>query len=292
MEVLGHETDRIHMNFHYTDSAGERARSAGEWQGFDLANEFHIYAVDWTPERITWYLNGQEIRQFTNRTYIPSEPMYLIMNLAVGGNWPGAPDEDTRFPSYFEIDYVRIWKPAGDIQLRSVADTFIDAAAPDENFGGERRLVIDGEPERVAFMKFNLDTLSGKNIDSAFLRIRTTGEGIAGSENSQALYLVEEDWREHELTYRNSPAISSDIVGWINKTGANIAYDIPLDVSVIEAHAGDVLSLAMAATGHDGLYIYSREFNPLAPQLIIYLEPEPDSFWEWFRRRFFEVRPD
>ncbi len=44
---------------------------------------------------------------------IPSEPMYIIANLAVGGDWPGNPDATTRFPGFMEIDYIRVFRRTG-----------------------------------------------------------------------------------------------------------------------------------------------------------------------------------
>jgi beta-glucanase (GH16 family) len=70
---------------------------------------FHTYAVSWDPRAIVWYLDGAE----TARQPTPADmdkPMYLIANLAVGGQWPGAPDASTTFPAELQIDYVRIYR--------------------------------------------------------------------------------------------------------------------------------------------------------------------------------------
>jgi len=47
---------------------------------------------------------------FDDSRLIPKEPMYLLVNLAVGGTWPGAPDQQTKFPADFLVDYVRVWQ--------------------------------------------------------------------------------------------------------------------------------------------------------------------------------------
>jgi beta-glucanase (GH16 family) len=51
--------------------------------------------------------------RYTKPAGISQEPMYLLINLAVGGNWPGSPDAKTKFPADFLIDYVRVWRRAG-----------------------------------------------------------------------------------------------------------------------------------------------------------------------------------
>jgi beta-glucanase (GH16 family) len=113
MEVLGHDPNTLYMVLHYNDAQGNRQRSMRESNVSDLSQDWHVYAVRWTPEEVRWYLDGQEMRNFTRAQQLPHEPMYLLINLAVGGDWPGSPDEATRFPSVFLIDYVRIWTPSG-----------------------------------------------------------------------------------------------------------------------------------------------------------------------------------
>jgi beta-glucanase (GH16 family) len=74
--------------------------------------EFHTYSIEWTPDKIVWYVDNNIFHQ-TN-SGVPDENMYLILNLAVGGNWPGEPDSNTVFPSSFKIDYIRIYEYIGN----------------------------------------------------------------------------------------------------------------------------------------------------------------------------------
>ena len=74
----------------------------------DLAGDFHTYAADWQPGVVTWYFDGKQVYQL--REHVPAQPMYIIANLAVGGNWPGHPAPDTAFPAYFEVDYIRVYQ--------------------------------------------------------------------------------------------------------------------------------------------------------------------------------------
>jgi beta-glucanase (GH16 family) len=64
--------------------------------------------VLWQPDRLVWYIDGVE--RYRTSDHVPAEPMYLIANLAVGGNWPGAPDNTTVFPADLEIDYIAVWQ--------------------------------------------------------------------------------------------------------------------------------------------------------------------------------------
>lgn len=108
------DTHSHHMHFHYLDEAGVHRDSGAQWDSpADLSSDFHVYAVSWQPDAIRWYVDGIERRAaFTDTRYIPAERMYMILNLQVGGSWPGDPDTTTPFPSYYDIDYVRVWHPS------------------------------------------------------------------------------------------------------------------------------------------------------------------------------------
>jgi hypothetical protein len=74
----------------------------------DLSAAFHTYGVDWGPSTITWYFDGHPVYQASTPADMHS-PMYMIVNLAVGGLWPRSPDATTRFPASFKVDYVRAY---------------------------------------------------------------------------------------------------------------------------------------------------------------------------------------
>jgi len=72
-------------------------------------DEFHTFAVSWDERDVIWYIDGEE----AGRHATPADmhkPMFMLANLAVGGNWPGRPDANTRFPATYEIDYIRAYR--------------------------------------------------------------------------------------------------------------------------------------------------------------------------------------
>lgn len=81
-----------------------------------LDQAYHVYAVDWSTDKIVWSFDGAPYHT-ESASSIPSgtrwvfndHPFFLILNLAVGGNWPGYPDQSTPFPQTFSIDYVRVY---------------------------------------------------------------------------------------------------------------------------------------------------------------------------------------
>jgi beta-glucanase (GH16 family) len=82
---------------------------------FDLSQDFHVYALDWSPGIMRWYLNDVlfwEIRGEAIRAEFDpfTGPFYIILNLAVGGDYLPNPDETTQFPQSLLVDYVRVYQ--------------------------------------------------------------------------------------------------------------------------------------------------------------------------------------
>jgi beta-glucanase (GH16 family) len=115
MEVLGIEPTRNYMTLHYVDSTKPHNHGyvGTSSAGADYSQDFHTFAIDWAPTHITWYINNTAVLTMTE--HIPQESMYILANLAIGGNWVGAPTDSTPFPSTFEIDYIRMYQSAQGI---------------------------------------------------------------------------------------------------------------------------------------------------------------------------------
>ncbi len=122
MEVLGHETRTNYGTLHY-GLPHEQNQGTYTLPEGDFAGDFHTFAVEWLPGSIRWYVDGRQFhkagRWFTvgrngvQRPYPApfDHDIYLILNLAVGGIWPGSPDETTEFArATFEVDYVRVYQ--------------------------------------------------------------------------------------------------------------------------------------------------------------------------------------
>jgi len=77
----------------------------------DLSNGFHTVAVEWDHDRITWFVDGK--KTFESTDGVPHQQMYMLIDLAVGGRLAHAPDASTSLPATFDIDYVRVYKRAG-----------------------------------------------------------------------------------------------------------------------------------------------------------------------------------
>ncbi|WP_299535935.1 family 16 glycosylhydrolase [uncultured Streptomyces sp.] len=115
MENVGFEPGTVHGTIHgpgYSGSGGiGAAYSLPSGQAF--ADAFHTFAVDWAPDSITWSVDGNVYQRRTpadlgGRSWVFNKPFFVILNLAVGGYWPGDPDASTSFPQQLVVDYVRV----------------------------------------------------------------------------------------------------------------------------------------------------------------------------------------
>ncbi|MHC1730857.1 MAG: family 16 glycosylhydrolase [Bacteroidales bacterium] len=109
MEFLGHEPGVLYGTMHYCDYDGTRRSTSGTWRSnVNYTKDFHVYALEWEPDSIRWFIDGNRIHATANG--IPHTPHYIILNTAVGGSWPGDPDSTTVFPQYHDIDWVRVYR--------------------------------------------------------------------------------------------------------------------------------------------------------------------------------------
>jgi beta-glucanase (GH16 family) len=96
------------LNTHHTLHSAALTKGFSYSKATSFANEWHIYAVDWQPGLIVWYVDNKEVARLADATNIPSGPMYMLINLAIGGSWPGSADPFTM--KQMQIDYVRVYK--------------------------------------------------------------------------------------------------------------------------------------------------------------------------------------
>nr|WP_062341580.1 glycoside hydrolase family 16 protein [Herbidospora sakaeratensis] len=120
MENVGNQPNTVYGTVHGPGYFGGTAVGGNRSIGAPLADAFHTYRVDWSPNLIIWYLDGSEFFRVTpsslrGNAWVFDHPFFMILNVAVGGYWPGYPDGTTQFPQTMLIDYVRVsaWQPDG-----------------------------------------------------------------------------------------------------------------------------------------------------------------------------------
>ena len=117
MEVVGKEPATVYGTMHGPiNGAHIGLGDAHSLPNGQLADEYHLYAIEWEADQIRWYLD--DINYFTGTAaefggdWVFDHPHFLLLNIAVGGNWPGSPNRTTLFPQQMLVDYVRVYQRA------------------------------------------------------------------------------------------------------------------------------------------------------------------------------------
>ena len=118
MENIGREPGIIHGSLHGPSSVAptsDRTSTIFLPAGQNYADDFHVYAIEWEPGAVRFYLDSNNYATFTEDQWpsggqwVFDHPFFIILNLAVGGVWPGNPGSTTQFPQQMLVDYVRVY---------------------------------------------------------------------------------------------------------------------------------------------------------------------------------------
>ncbi len=117
MEHIGREPRNVYGTIHGPGYSGANGIGAPySLTSGAFSDAFHVFAVEWEPNQIRWYVDG---RLYQTRTpadlppgaaWVFDHPFFMLLNLAVGGYWPGDPDATTVFPQKLFVDYVRVYR--------------------------------------------------------------------------------------------------------------------------------------------------------------------------------------
>ncbi len=115
MEYIGREPDLVFGTVHGPGYAG--AISLGKWnrQEFPIADDWHTYAIEWDFDGIRWFFDDEEYFFLSRdavgtREWVFDQPFFFLINLALGGIFPGPIGLDVEFPKYLHVDYVRVYQ--------------------------------------------------------------------------------------------------------------------------------------------------------------------------------------
>jgi beta-glucanase (GH16 family) len=118
MENIGKEPSLVHGSLHGPGYSGDRDYTS-EYKlpgGVHFADDFHVFAVQWEPKSVRFFVDQELYATFTparlpaGMKWVFDHPFFIILNVAVGGDWPGPPDAATTFPQTMLVDYVRVYK--------------------------------------------------------------------------------------------------------------------------------------------------------------------------------------
>lgn len=202
MEARGDLPYRVSSALHWGNDVNSRQyRSQTFESGANFTDSFHDFAVEWEVGTVRFYVDGvNHMTLFEPDVGIPATPKSLILNLAVGGDYPGSPDGSTPFPSTFDIDYARVWQrsanappptsllsDAGFEDNGGALDTWFTFGNSIGNVSSDYGTPLDGERSLKLYGQFNGET----NYSGATQSVAITG-GSEVSVSAQALIRSED----------------------------------------------------------------------------------------------------
>lgn len=117
MECIGREPKTVYGTIHGPGYSGGGSVGGSTTTRTDVADDFHVFTIEWETNEIRWYMDNYIYFTATpadlgGAQWVFDHPHFIILNLAVGGNWPGYPDGTTVFPQQMLVDYVRVYIPS------------------------------------------------------------------------------------------------------------------------------------------------------------------------------------
>jgi beta-glucanase (GH16 family) len=113
MELVGHLPAQVHGTVHYFSEGYKSSTGSLLLSSGDFSDQFHVFTLLWDFNSIRWYVDNQHFKTFSRpsgQEYPFNNKFFFIMNVAVGGNWPGNPDDTTVFPQSMAVDYIRVFQ--------------------------------------------------------------------------------------------------------------------------------------------------------------------------------------
>lgn len=115
MENIGREPGIVHGTMHGPGYSAENGFGAPSAIGPAVfADDFHVFAVEWEPSEVRWYRDGilyhKARPELVKGAWVFEHPFFILLNVAVGGGWPGNPDSSTVFAQQMLVDYVRVYR--------------------------------------------------------------------------------------------------------------------------------------------------------------------------------------
>tara|TARA_Y100000996_G_scaffold269614_1_gene212226 strand:+ start:30 stop:863 length:834 start_codon:yes stop_codon:yes gene_type:complete len=117
MEHVGYDPGRVHGSIHTGSYNHKINTQRGGSKLLDkISSKFYVYAIEWYEDRIDFLIDDAKYFSFQNdgkndfNTWPFNQRFHLLINIAVGGDWPGSPDETTQFPTEMEVEYVRVYE--------------------------------------------------------------------------------------------------------------------------------------------------------------------------------------
>ncbi|MGA6167536.1 ricin-type beta-trefoil lectin domain protein [Amycolatopsis magusensis] len=247
MENVGFEPSTVHGTLHGPGYSGAGGIGGAYSIGGRFTDAFHTFAIDWAPNRITWSVDGNVYQTRTpadlgGNRWVFDHPFFMILNLAVGGYWPGDPNSGTPFPNQLLVDYVRVTNDGGGGspggQITGIGGKCLDVAGAntangtpvqitDCNGNAAQNWTVGGDGSIRALGKC-LDVSGGSTADGAVVQLwDCNGSGAQRWATPAAKDIVNIAANKCLDVIGNSSANGSRTQIWTCTGAANQKWNIP-----------------------------------------------------------------
>ena len=174
MENRGREPSINHASLHGPGYSGGNPLTSTYTLpgGQSFSDDYHVFAIEWEPSAIRFYVDGNLYQTRTpadvpaGRRWVFDHPFFMLLNVAVGGNFGGNPDSTTTWPQMMLVDYVRVYR---DSSVRVPTITSVEAKKKDllvtgENFDDGAKILLNGEQQKTKRDEESPSTLIGKKV--------------------------------------------------------------------------------------------------------------------------------
>jgi beta-glucanase (GH16 family) len=194
--------------------------------GADLSAGFHVYAVEWDPDRLTFYVDTTLVRTFTTGDMpagstwpFNGRPFYPILNLAVGGGATGAVPDPAVFPATMLVDYVRIYAQAPYTQINPKVETLVTGFTDQREFDnwGPNVVLVNGQAQMTPTAAYS-SLVSQRRFDltNSAVSVRLVQPPNVGAGTTQAvMQLTASTGNRLELGWGNNTLYFQEIVGGV-----------------------------------------------------------------------------
>jgi uncharacterized protein (TIGR03437 family) len=213
-----------------------------------LSDDFHTFAIEWSTQQITFYVDGNSYQTITQTdagsAWVFNTPFFVILNVAVGGDFPGPPDSTTKFPQDMLVDYVRVFQGT-------------NATAPAINTGG----IVDAATGKPALTPGGLASIYGPSLAASVNDATFTEGGFPESVSGVSVFV---NGAASPLTYL-SPEQINFAVPWSSLVGQPLNVEVMLNNVVSNAVPVTLSSTAPSLFSQNGVAIVTCPNGSPAP---------------------------
>lgn len=207
MEFLGHQVSTTFGTLHGPGYCGGEGKQGHIDSAAPLCDDFHIYGIEWDPSGIRWTFDGKVFHTVTPDdvkacNWPFDQPFFMILNLAVGGNWPGYPDEKTTLPQRLIVDWVRAYKDTNlAVDDEAIKKAHLERMKKYQEFKGSQTFAVPGEIPVADYREGGYKDKDPQNLGGAYRP--ADGVDIGHSGKAAPKYAVgwtqAGEWMEYDI---------------------------------------------------------------------------------------------